>query len=408
MAGPGRITVSGWAIDPNGPAPTRVTVRSGAIASVVTADQVRTDLLGFGQGPNHGWSATVTLPAGGAQQVCVEAENSIGPGSTIALGCRTVVLPSGSPKGHVDVVTAAPGTVTISGWSLDPDTASPIDVHVYVDGVGTAVRSDAARPDIAAAFPGHGEAHGFATTVTAPAGSRNVCAYGINVGLGSHVLLGCRQVDVPAVPSRPPMGFIDALSPVTGGAVLSGWALDPDGAAPLTMLYAVDGVWMLGTADGPRPDVGAAFPEAGANHGFSTRFDLSPGPHTVCAAALDGGGGTKHTFLGCRGVTVTGGDPFGTIDGVSLSGGVVSAFGWAIDPDTTGPTRVHVYVNDVGAEVVADGNRPDVGAAFGLGSAHGWSFVGPRVGEGSQQVCVYALDVIGPGRHRFLGCRTLT
>lgn len=406
--GPGRIAVSGWAIDADGPTPTRVRVRSGAVESVVMADRSRTDLLGFGQGPDHGWSTTITVPTGGPHQVCVDVENSIGPGSGTALGCRTVVLPSGSPIGRIDVVSATPGAVTIDGWAIDADTAAPIDVHVYVDGVGTALRADAARPDIAAAFPGHGAAHGFTTTVPARAGRRDVCVYGINTGGGANVLLGCRAVEVPAVASRAPIGLVDAFTPVRGGAVLDGWALDPDGPTPLTMLYVIDGAWVIGTADVARSDIAAAFPDAGANHGFSVRFDLSPGSHTVCVAALDGGVGTNHTFLGCRNVTVPGGDPFGAIDVAALSGGFVTASGWAIDPDTTGSTRVHVYVNDVGVEVVADGDRPDVGEAFGLGAAHGWSFVGARVGDGPQRVCVHAIDIVGPGRHRLIGCRTLT
>ena len=408
LAGPGRIAASGWAIDPNGPTPTRVTVRAGGVTSVLTADQTRTDLVGFGQGSAHGWSTTVTVPTGGPQQVCVEVENAVGPGSTVAFGCRTVTLPTGGPIGHVDTVTAAPGSVSLGGWAVDPDTSSAIDVHVYIDGVGTPLRADGSRTDIAAAFPGQGPLHGFNATLPARSGLRTVCVYGINVGGGSNSLLGCRQVDVPAVVSRPPIGFIDSLVPVSGGAVMSGWALDPDGPAPLAMLYSVDGAWALGPADIPRADIGAAFPDAGPNHGFSTRFDLTPGAHTVCAAALDGGGGTNHVLLGCRSVTVRDGDPFGAIDTAALSGGYVSASGWAIDPDTTGPTFVHVYVNDVGVPIVADGNRPDVGAAFGLGSAHGWSYVGPRVGDGPQRMCVYAIDIIGAGRHRLLGCRSLT
>jgi len=406
--GPGRIAVSGWAIDPNDPTPTRITLRSGSVESAVTADLVRNDLVGFGQGPAHGWSTILSLPTGGAQQVCVDVQNAIGPGSTVALGCRTVSLPSGDPVGHLDVVAAGPGVVTIGGWAFDPDTSAPIDVHVYVDGAATALRADGNRADIAAAFPGYGSAHGFGTTVAAPPGVRNVCVYGIDVGVGVNSLIGCRQVNVPAVVSRAPVGVIDALISVGGGAVMGGWAFDPDGPASLDMLFVVDGRWVLGVADVPRADVAAAFPGVGPNHGFSARFDLAPGPHTVCAAAIDSGGGANHSFLGCRSVTLPEGDPFGFIDAVSLSGGVITASGWAIDPDTTGPTKVHVYVNDVGVELVADGNRPDVGAAFGRGSAHGWSFVGPRVGDGPQRVCIHAIDLIGPGRHRLLGCRTLT
>lgn len=43
-------------------------------------------------------------------------------------------LPSGGPIGRVEAVVAAPGSVTASGWAIDPDTTGPIIVQMYVDG----------------------------------------------------------------------------------------------------------------------------------------------------------------------------------------------------------------------------------------------------------------------------------
>jgi stage II sporulation protein D len=40
---------------------------------------------------------------------------------------------AGSPFGHMDSVTTAPGTVTSAGWAIDPNTGGPIMVQMYID-----------------------------------------------------------------------------------------------------------------------------------------------------------------------------------------------------------------------------------------------------------------------------------
>ena len=102
------------------------------------------------------------------------------------------------------------------------------------------------------------------------------------------------------------------------------------------------------------------------------------------------------------------GNPIGSIDGASLANGTVTLNGWAIDPNTSSPDIVHVYVNGVGFQITADGARPDLGNPWGLGNAHGWSFSGARIGAGTQHVCVYALNIAGSGSHQLLGCRDLS
>ncbi len=59
------------------------------------------------------------------------------------------------------MVRPGPGTVSVSGWAIDPDTAAPISVHVYVGSVGEAIIADGVREDVGAAFPGYGAQHGF-------------------------------------------------------------------------------------------------------------------------------------------------------------------------------------------------------------------------------------------------------
>ncbi len=90
----------------------------------------------------------------------------------------------------------------MAGWALDPDSTSSIDVHVYVDGVGSITTANLSRPDVASAYPAYGAAHGFSRVVAAAPGTRNVCLYAINTGLGDNTQLGCRNVDVGAPVDR--------------------------------------------------------------------------------------------------------------------------------------------------------------------------------------------------------------
>lgn len=114
-------------------------------------------------------------------------------GGNALLSCRTFEV-SGSPLGALDLVRRAPGGIQAAGWALDPETAQPIPVHVYVGGAGHVLGADLSRGDIAAAFTGYGDRHGFDAVL--PAGSEpvQVCAYAIGVGVGGNSLLGCRVV----------------------------------------------------------------------------------------------------------------------------------------------------------------------------------------------------------------------
>jgi hypothetical protein len=100
--------------------------------------------------------------------------------------------------GSLDSAVVSAGAVTVRGWAIDPDTGASIAVHVYVDSVATVLTADAARPDVAKAYPAYGANHGFVSTISAPPGNHTVCAYGINSVPGSNPSLGCARVTVPA------------------------------------------------------------------------------------------------------------------------------------------------------------------------------------------------------------------
>ncbi|WP_223694579.1 cell wall-binding repeat-containing protein [Leifsonia poae] len=109
--------------------------------------------------------------------------------------------------------------------------------------------------------------------------------------------------------------------------------------------------------------------------------------------------------------------PFGAYDSVAFSGGKVTVSGWAIDPAAAATSiSVRVDVTDpagtrISQTVLANGNRPDVGAVYtviGAGPAHGFSVSTPITGAGGQfSACITMIGTsfnsVGSAS---LGCRT--
>jgi hypothetical protein len=233
--------------------------------------------------------------------VCAYGVN-VGAGSPSLLGCRTLAV-AHSPFGAVDVVRRVPGGIEVVGWAVDPDTTAPVDVHLYVGGVGTNIGpADRPRSDIGSAYPDWGSNHGFSATIPwTAAGVFDVCAYAINAGAGSTTALGCRRLEV----RNDPTGVFESLQRVPGGLRVVGWALDPDVAGPVDVHVYVNGSgFNLGPANRPRSDVGQAAPGYGDLHGFDVTLPWSaPGPATACAYAINAGPGSNPSPLGCRSVS---------------------------------------------------------------------------------------------------------
>jgi hypothetical protein len=100
--------------------------------------------------------------------------------------------------------------------------------------------------------------------------------------------------------------------------------------------------------------------------------------------------------------------PVGNWEVLSASGRTVTVAGWAFDPDSRGSaSELHVYVDGAGVALMADGVRPDVGAAFpGAGSGHGFTWAGV-LAPGQHTVCVYAIDREVPAANTPFGCRSV-
>jgi hypothetical protein len=189
------VIVSGWALDTDATGPVQVHVYVDAHVTGVTAGTSRPDVGAAypGQGDLHGFA--VEIPASeGSHRVCAYVINQP-VGANPSLGCSVVTVVNATPIGFLDQVVGSPGSISLTGWSLDADTSASLSMHVYIDGqIAGALTADVARPDVEAAYPGHGALHGFSGSFIVSAGTHNVCAYAINQPVGFNPQIGCRTV----------------------------------------------------------------------------------------------------------------------------------------------------------------------------------------------------------------------
>jgi hypothetical protein len=415
----GQYTVTGWAFDRTDLTKSVVVhvYLDGFYRAQVVGDLSRPDVnAAFAVGDRHGFRLSVPASLG-SHEVCVYLINAGGPVNP-QLACRTVVnVDAHAPVGSVDEVGVVPGIVSVRGWAFDPDaTSSPTLIHAYIDGVRAApVTTGQPRTDVATAY-GVGPAQGFQGSFATPKGSHRLCVYAINIGPGSaNPLLTCRDVVVPDPVAYNPKSVLDSLTGSGGTIRAAGWSFDPDvPQQPVDLHIYVDGVKVeTVAAASSRPDVGAALPAAGADHGFDWRYQpTAAGSHSVCVYAINVGYGTTNPTLGCRTVTTVAAaqaNPIGRFDELTTTPGRLAVRGWVLDPDDrTGPAVVHVYVDGaIAAVVTADGSRADVGARYpGVGNAHGLSW-NAEIAPGRHQVCVFAINS-GPGTtNPPLGCKAV-
>ena len=286
---PAGVHIRGWTVDPSKSNPTAVDVYVNGVGFAWTiANHSRPDVSAAfaAAGADHGFDTTLPIEGG---QVCLYAIN-IGAGSrNPLLGCRTV--PGPNPSAHVEVISRQPDGLHLRGWSVDPDSANPTRVDVYANGVGVAhLSASVSRPDVGAAFPGYGGAHGFDTVLPGVGG--NVCVYAINLGAGANTALGCRSFLGPN-----PVGSLDRVSRVPSGLRVQGWALDADTTASAMVDVYANGVgYARVPAVGARNDVGKAYPAYGIFRGFDLVVPVAGGQ--VCAYGINSGPGA-NVLLGC-------------------------------------------------------------------------------------------------------------
>lgn len=305
-----------------------------------------------------------------------------------------------NPIGNFENATRLPGAIAVQGWAIDPDTAGPVSVHVYVDGIWDGqTTANTNRPDVGGSYPNYGPNHGYFTYVPAGPGLHLVCIYAINQGTGTaNPQLGCSYV------RNTPQGNLETAMPTAGGTAVGGWALGPDTSGPLNVHFYFNGQWVgASTANVNRSDVGSVYPGYGSDHGFVGVVPNQTG--VLCAYAIASAGG-DNPVIGCKYVNT---NPVGNLDSVSREGGGVRVRGWAVDRDAPGPTDVHIYVDGYWvAAIPANVSRPDIAAAFpSMSSNHAFASVLP-IGGGTHLICAYGINRASGTTNPQIGCRYIT
>ena len=403
------VTASGWAIDGN--TTNSIDIRLSVDGGTSTTFPANVNYPGIGNafpgfGDSHGFSAATVL-APGPHNVCIVATNTAR-SSSRGLGCKSITVSAPrAPTGWLDRVTVVGPKATVEGWAIDPDTAAPISVSVSVDGgAGQVFVASNPYAGLGGAKPGFGDNHGFSSAVTVPVGMHTVCVTAINDVGTPNQDIGCRAVTI--VVGRAPTGWLDSVSTNFQQTTVSGWAIDPDTAAPISVSVSVDGgAGQVFVASNPYPGLGGAKPGYGDNHGFSSTVTVPVGTHTVCVTAINNAGPPDQN-IGCRTVTATSQPPIGWTDSISTLGSMVTAVGWAIDPDVISPISVKVSVDGSPAQTfLASNTYPGFGDTHpGFGDAHGFS-ASVVVPAGSHTVCVTAVNN-AQGSDRELMCRAVT
>ena len=104
-------------------------------------------------------------------------------------------VPSGTPIGNLDGVSAVSGGVLVRGWAWDSNTAAAVNVAITTPGT-TTVAANVNRSDVPKAYPKAGSKRGFEKVVTLGAGTHKICVTAKNVGAGADRSFGCRTVSV--------------------------------------------------------------------------------------------------------------------------------------------------------------------------------------------------------------------
>ena len=97
-----------------------------------------------------------------------------------------------------------------------------------------------------------------------------------------------------------PIGALESVTTVGTQIRVTGWAIDQDVTGPVYVYVYVDNR-TAGAASAylNRPDIGAAYPAYGPNHGYDTTVFAGAGEHTVCVVAVNTGPPGFNSQLGC-------------------------------------------------------------------------------------------------------------
>ncbi|MDM7892745.1 hypothetical protein [Curtobacterium caseinilyticum] len=397
-----QVTVSGWTADPDTTASIKAQIYvDGAGKASVLANGNRTDLaqrLGANN-TAHGYSTTITGLSAGNHNVCVFGINT-GAGSNTLLECRNVRIAGGTPTGAIDAASAVAGKLTIRGWAIDGDTASPTQVQVRVGSkvLGT-LKADQQKNGLDASRPGYGDKHAFNGSVTGfPAGKQTVTVWAKDLSANKWVQVASKAVQQAT--GYPWLAVDEVSSKAPGTLVARGWAIDPDTTGTVQVHFYLDGKGLASIrADQTKSGLNSAKPGYGDQHAYRLdRTGISAGTHKLCIIAINVGPGSSNASI-CKSFSTPTGSPKATIDQGSASGlGAITVSGTAYDPDTVSPVSLAWTVDGKATGVTTSANQTASGfdkAHPGYGDRHGYQQKLTGIGPGKHTVCAVAKNTGG-------------
>jgi beta-N-acetylglucosaminidase len=376
----GDTVVHGWLLDENGVTKVEVLV-DGKIVGQAEYGRTRLDVQRAYpeyQNANSGFKYTLNTRtlSNGTHSVTVRGTTAYGTVKSLNTATVNVQNTTLAPRGYLDAPadqSVLKGDAQVSGWFLDADGVSKVEVLVDGKVVGQA-QYGRPRLDVHKAYPGYENANSgflyFLNTKNISNGTHTLTVRGISTK-GSVTDIKTISVNVQN-PNLIIRGTIDGpkdASVIKGNATVDGWILDGDQVAKVEVLADgnVVGQAQYGIA---RPDVHTAYPEynnpnAGFEYTLNTN-NLSNGNHSVSVRETNKSGNTKVI----RTITVNVQNPTlptkGSIDGLTngtvLKGEEVIS-GWALDG--SGISRVDVLIDGkVKGQAQYGGARPDVLNAY--------------------------------------------
>lgn len=315
-------------------------------------------------------------------------------------------LPAGTPEGVLSSMATGVGSLTLSGWAVDPDAiSSSVNISIQVDSAWYLLVANQAGDDMSTSYPGAGDQHAFAGTIQVPPGVRTLCVYLGNQGAGTTGSLGCQTVTIK---DTSPRGEIRDIWTTMDGISLWGWAADQDApTSPLDIRVVTNNILQTWQADQPWQPISDLMPGVGIDHGWGSTLRVGAGDYSVCVYAVNKGAGAD-TNLGCRNVTVPSGSPKAEIRGLWTTTAGISLWGWAIDPDSlTLAAPISIQVDSSWYAWQADQEYlPAKDYVEGAGERHGWGGT-LAASPGAHTICVYVGNR-GAGTDISLGCRVVT
>ncbi len=303
----GLTTVSGWAIDDNGPIASVTILVDGASMGTATYGNSRPDVCAAypGRTCNSGWtfSLDTTLIPDGSHTLQVAGVSTGGDRLTLSTRFTVANWTSNNPmKLDIDIpgTQSGPfsGTVNFGGWAIS-DIAAISNVAIAIDGVPYGNASyGVSRSDVCAAYPGRAGCPNvgwnFALDTTGLAnGKHTLQITGTSSGGQSSTATGTFTVSNSGGPVMVDIDVPGTGGIITGQASMGGWAVDTSGNGSIRAVQIlVDGVLISNATYGvSRADVCLVYTQASGcpNVGWEGALDttlLANGAHTLQVRAI--------------------------------------------------------------------------------------------------------------------------